>query len=445
MEPPVKFTRTSDGVSIAYWTIGEGPPLLIGAPIGACHTRVECRIPTLAAWYEHLARRFTVVRWDWRGSGLSDRDVEISAETGELDIDAVMTAEGFSQPAAIVPSGGMNEWIVRFAAHRPGIIDPLVLISPTMSGRDAAWTSSQSTAVRSLLQLDFSAWSEAHARNTLGWKLDDPRIHAWAGVIRASRNQADWIRFAEMLDRIDLTDVLPNLAADVLIINISRFEGALRRSREVASHIERSRFIDIDHGSALAWYEKSEVGAAIDEFLAPRVGVATEVAAEPTGTAIILFMDIADSTGLTERLGDEAFRAAADEMEETLRRTIRDAGGAAVEGKLLGDGVLATFTSAREAIQAALRCRNAGPDALTLHIGLHAGDVIRQHDNVYGGAVNIASRICGLCAPGEALVSQTVRDLARTSAGVTFEDRGEHELKGIADPVRVFAVTRTPV
>ena len=77
---------------------------------------------------------------------------------------------------------------------------------------------------------------------------------------------------------------------------------------------------------------------------------------------------------------------------------------------------------------------------LRLHIGLHAGDVIREKDNVYGGAVNIASRICGLCEPGEILVSGTVRELARTSAGVTFEDRGEHALKGIDDPVRVFAV-----
>jgi adenylate cyclase len=77
---------------------------------------------------------------------------------------------------------------------------------------------------------------------------------------------------------------------------------------------------------------------------------------------------------------------------------------------------------------------------LRLHLGIHAGDVIREPGNVYGGAVNIASRICGLSAPGEILVSATVRDLARTSAGVSFDDRGEYALKGIDDPVRVFAV-----
>jgi class 3 adenylate cyclase len=76
-------------------------------------------------------------------------------------------------------------------------------------------------------------------------------------------------------------------------------------------------------------------------------------------------------------------------------------------------------------------------------VGLHAGDVLREANNVYGGAVNIASRISALAAPGEVLVSRTVADLARTSAGVTFEDRGEHTLKGVADPQRVFAVRAT--
>ncbi len=113
------------------------------------------------------------------------------------------------------------------------------------------------------------------------------------------------------------------------------------------------------------------------------------------------------------------------------------------------DGVLAVFTSAREAIEAALACGAAGASAgLPLHLGLHAGDVIREkdpdgRDNVYGGAVNIASRIAGLSAAGEVLVSETVRSLARTSAGVGFEDRGEQALKGVGEAVRVWLVVET--
>jgi len=78
-------------------------------------------------------------------------------------------------------------------------------------------------------------------------------------------------------------------------------------------------------------------------------------------------------------------------------------------------------------------------------VGVHAGDVMREKDpdgraNVYGGAVNIAARISGLSGPGEVLVSDIVRGLARTSSGVTFEDRGEHALKGVGEPQRLFAV-----
>jgi adenylate cyclase len=125
-----------------------------------------------------------------------------------------------------------------------------------------------------------------------------------------------------------------------------------------------------------------------------------------------------------------------------LRAVIREHSGTPIEGKLLGDGVLAVFTSARQAIEAALGCGAAGESAgLPLHLGLHAGDVIREDDgNIYGGAVNIAARISGLSAPGEVLVSQTVRDLARTSAGVSFEDRSDQPLKGVGEPVRVWAV-----
>ena len=109
---------------------------------------------------------------------------------------------------------------------------------------------------------------------------------------------------------------------------------------------------------------------------------------------------------------------------------------------MLGDGVMAVFSSARQAIDAALRCNaEAAATSLQLDLGLHAGDVIRDGNNVYGGAVNIAARIASESAPGEILASDVVRGLARTSAGVAFEDRGERQLKGIADPQRLYAIS----
>ena len=122
-----------------------------------------------------------------------------------------------------------------------------------------------------------------------------------------------------------------------------------------------------------------------------------------------------------------------------LRAAIRAAGGTPVEGRLLGDGVLAVFGSARQAIAAAHDCACAGAAAsLPLHLGLHAGDVIEEDGNVYGGAVNIAARVAALAAPGDVVVSDTVRGLARTSAGAVFTDRGEHALKGVSEPLRIW-------
>ncbi len=168
---------------------------------------------------------------------------------------------------------------------------------------------------------------------------------------------------------------------------------------------------------------------------------ANRMIAVPEGMAVILFADIVDSTSLTEQLGDAAFRAKARELDTSLRTVIRECAGTPVEGKLVGDGVLAVFTSARQAIECALRCNGAGDSVgLRLHMGIHAGDVIREGNNVYGGAVNIAARIAGASAPGEVLVSDTVRGLARTSAGVAFDDRGECSLKGIEEPQRLYAV-----
>jgi adenylate cyclase len=187
-------------------------------------------------------------------------------------------------------------------------------------------------------------------------------------------------------------------------------------------------------------YEIDPFAKAIEDFIFEGEEAAA-TAGLPEGMAVILFADIVDSTSLTEQMGDAAFREKARELDTSLRAVIRECSGTPVEGKLVGDGVLAVFTSARQAIDCALRCSDAGePLGLRLHVGIHAGDVIREGNNVYGGAVNIAARIAGASAPGEVLVSDTVRGLARTSAGVAFDDRGERSLKGVADPQRLFAV-----
>ena len=178
------------------------------------------------------------------------------------------------------------------------------------------------------------------------------------------------------------------------------------------------------------------------EALVPSSSRGRAPTSQPTAVAaVIVFTDLVDSTGLTERIGDLAYRTLADELIAGLLAAIDECDGELIPGITLGDGVLALFTSARDAIAFGER---AHPVAIHLgvqiRVGIHAGDVLRIGDIVSGGAVNIAARVCATALPAETLVSQTVRGVARTSAGVTFEDRGEHELRGVSEPQRLFAV-----
>jgi len=195
--------------------------------------------------------------------------------------------------------------------------------------------------------------------------------------------------------------------------------------------------------TALTSLELAEPARAARALAAAPDRLAAAAAAAPNvETAVILLCDIADSTGITERLGDTAYRERAESLDVSLRAAVSECGGKAVEGVTLGDGILALFGSARRALDCASRAHTAA-EALDfqLHVGLHAGDVTWSGTKVFGGAINIAARVCDASAPAETLVSDTVRSLARTSGGVTFADRGVYSLKGITEPHQLFAVT----
>ena len=183
-----------------------------------------------------------------------------------------------------------------------------------------------------------------------------------------------------------------------------------------------------------------EAERVIDEFLDD--GEESEEKTDlPERTAVILFADVVASTALTERMGADAFRAGVRALDKALRSIIGEFGGSPGEGKMHGHGFIAVFTSACPAIDAALKCALAGNIAgLPLLVGVHAGDVNREGDNFYGGAVDIAALISAESEAGEVLVSDTVRSLAGTSVGVAFEDLGEHELKEIEEPRRLYLV-----
>ena len=440
--PQIQYAKTKDGVNIAYWTLGEGPPL-IHMPLQFSHTQLEWQLDECRRWYESLAQRRTLIRFDLRGMGMSDRDVtQVSLNTVLLDLEAVVDRLGLEKFAlcGLMMTGPVA---IAYAARQPERVSHLILWSAASAMAD--WL--RSPAVQALVGLrdkDWVFYSEALARVVLGWSAGEPASR-YAALIRESITREVLLSYLAMVYQIDVTDLLAEVRSPTLVLHRRQNAAlAVDAAKDLAVRIPNARLTLLEGESGAPYLDDMDsVLSAIFEFLGDSVD---ELPVEPRptlpeGTAIILFLDIADSTALTTKLGDAAYRERERELDTSLRQAITETGGTPVEGKVLGDGVMAVFTSARQAIDAAQRCRDLGDEAgLPLHLGIHAGDVVREGNNVHGGAVQLAARVQSAAAPGEILVSQTVRDLARTSAGVAFEDRGEHELKGIAEPQRLFAV-----
>ena len=156
-------------------------------------------------------------------------------------------------------------------------------------------------------------------------------------------------------------------------------------------------------------------------------------------TVVLLFTDVVDSTRLTEELGDEAYLARAEALDERIRASIDECHGEPEDGIRPGDGVLAFFTRAEDAVRcAALAHAHAAATGLQLHVGIHIGEVIRSRTGIHGGAVNLAARVCAIAPPGYTITSAALRSAASTLKTATFEEFGVFDLKGIAEPQLLF-------
>jgi class 3 adenylate cyclase/DNA-binding CsgD family transcriptional regulator len=439
MEPRIQYARTSDGVNIAHGTWGEGMPLVNVPMVNWPWLQIMSQ-SDLAPWVERLASKVMFVTYDGRGTGLSDRDVStFSLDTFLLDLEAVVDHLRLGTFALLGQAHG-GPVAIAYAVRHPERTSHLVLWLAYAQGSDFL-RSARVKALRALIDEDWGLYTESLLSGALRWAQGENVRRAASAFRDGMTPDVERAIFAAT-DKFDVSELLPLVRCPTLVLHHQEFpliDASL--SRTLAARIPNARVKLFEGPLPAAADFGAGLAGAIEDFL----GVAkSPERLLPSGMAIIFFADIADSTALTEQLGDRAFRAKARELDGALRSVIPEHAGIPIEGKLLGDGVLAVFTSARQAIEAALACEAAGDNAgLPLHLGLHAGDVIREENNVYGGAVNVASRISGLSAPGEVLVSDIVRGLARTSAGVHFDDRGEKALKGVSDTVHVWAVRPT--
>jgi class 3 adenylate cyclase len=445
-EPRIQYAKTSDGLSIAFTVLGSGTEALVSVSNTWGDLQLYKAFSIYTAAFDALAGRGRrVVLYDSRDMGSSEhRDSDYSDRALLTDLEAVVDRVGLDRFNLYGFLHGSHAATAYAVAH-PDRVERLVLAQPFVRGSDF-YTAVPEMAMITRME-PATPEEEEISRLTsasIVTGFADPGLAAQLSAASgSSMSVSELAAFTEATRQSDISDLLTQISVPTLVVFTHSFLPAvLPFTREVARLVPGAEFIEEDEPAGsldvVDAFLRGDEGAGPDESSPRPAASSTDLA---SGTAIILFADIVDSTGLTEKLGDSAFRDKARDLDGSLREIIRSAGGTPVEGKLLGDGVLSVFTSAKDAIDAALRFGEAGESVgLGLHVGMHAGDVIQEDGNVYGGAVNIAARISGESEPGEVLVSDTVRGLARTSAGVSFDDRGEHALKGIEEPQRLYAV-----
>jgi class 3 adenylate cyclase len=443
MEPRIQYAKTADGVNIAFWTLGEGVPFVQMPNLPWSHIQLEWQDPGRPRWYERLAEKRKLVRYDGRGMGLSDRNVaDYSVDAHMLDLEAVVERLGV-QRLVLLGYIGAAPVAIAYATRHPQAVSHLVLWCPWWWARAA-----RTQAFRALLRGDWELFTESLAHAVLGWSTGE-EAHRFAAFFRECATAETARAIFNTLAEFDVATVLSQVRSPTLILQRRQVAAVpgVEVAKGLASGIPDARLALLEGVSLAPWVGDMEaVLAAIDEFLGdsePALAGAEPVAAG--GFCTILFTDVEGSTALTQRLGDAKAREVLRNHERIVREALRAHGGAEV--KAMGDGFMASFSSATRALECAVAMQRAfaahsdeSPETpIRVRIGLNAGEPIAEDEDLFGTAVHLAARICAQAEPGQILASNVLRELA-AGKGFLFSDRGEVALRGFEDPVRLYEV-----
>jgi len=427
MEPQVQYAKTSDGVSVAYSVAGSGPPLVYVRTGMVSHVQLDWQ---LGKFFEALAANRTLITFDRRGAGLSDRRFsELTLETLTLDLEAVVDQLGLERFALMGLAFGMMVSTIYTLRH-PERVSALISWRGVMSG-SAYWQSPRNRALRAMRETDFDTFVE-----TMAAMSGDLRRNQ---ILRASITPEGHQAFVDATETFDVTDLMSQLNLPVLLLYAAdgpsaADEGAF--AREMATRIRGARLVAVPGESEEAYAER--VVSAVDAFMSD---APAPPAPSPGGVHTILFTDLASSTALTQRLGDAQAQELVRAHNSIVREALAAHGG--TEIKHTGDGIMASFPTASGAIECAVAIQRAvavRKDAnLQVYIGLNAGEPVAEERDLFGTAVQLARRLCDQAEAGQILASNVVRELA-AGKGFLFSDTGEVALKGFEEPVRLYEV-----
>ena len=440
VEPRIQYAQTSDGASIAFWSLGEGPALVQLPFVPFTHIQMEWGDPDWRAWFEAISPGYRLTCYDARGCGLSSSpSMDYSLDAMIEDLSAVTDRIGASTVSLMAPVQA-GPIAVAFAARYPQRVTRMVLWCAVSRGDELRTSSFE--ALRAVSHTDWGLFAETAAHALVaGW--DEARAaHRMAAIMRSSCTAEVHEAVMEGFLAEDISEELKRVRCPVLVAYRQAGTSPLPASaRYLAAAIPNASLLPFPGSSLLFVVAGADrIAAAFREFLYVEA-VNSRQLAQP-GFQTLLYTDIEGHTAIIQKLVDEAGRLVLREHERITRKAIEDYRG--IEVMTRGDGFLVRFSTAHAALACAAelqrRLADAGaelPVELRVRIGINAGEPIQEGDELHGAAVKATEAIAARAHGGEILIANVVRELA-AGKSFAFADRGLQDIPGLEEQVRIW-------
>jgi pimeloyl-ACP methyl ester carboxylesterase len=443
--PEVHYARSGE-VSIAYQVLGDGPFDIVFVPPAVSNVELGWHVANMRAFLERLASFSRLIHFDKRGTGMSDRVVGApTLETRMDDVRAVMDAVGSARAALVGWSEGVAMSAL-FAASYPERVWGLVLYGGAareLRALDYPWGPTEAEALRAIAEeraaSEWSVLAQEVARSGMP-TASATEVDAFARLIRQSVSPGAMEALDRMNIQIDIRNVLPAIRVPTLVLHNTRDRWVdVERGKDLARRIPGAGFVEFPiDGHIITAADVPSVAGEMEHFLRD-VWETLSIEQDPDRVlATVMFTDIVGSTAKAVEMGDARWRALLERHHLLIRRQLARARGKEVD--TAGDGFFASFDGPARAIRCARVIAESVKElGLEIRVGLHTGECELIDGKVAGIAVHTGARIAAKAGPGEVLVSSTVKDLVAGS-GLTFQDRGVHELGGVPGEWHLYSV-----
>nr|WP_090346632.1 adenylate/guanylate cyclase domain-containing protein [Mycolicibacterium malmesburyense]CRL79238.1 family 3 adenylate cyclase [Mycolicibacterium malmesburyense] len=422
---------------VAYRASPPGERDIVFVPNWFTCCELAPELPSLQGWVAAVTSLGRLIFFDQPGAGASDPITPEALPTLEQwsdSITAVLDDLG-STEAVLLAADGAFASAALFAATHPSRTAALVVLQgyadppveraegPDLEQVKAAWVAMWGTGEFQHIINPDMPWNE--------------EIRAsWARHERLAASPATVSMLLPLVTELDVRAILSSIRTPTLVIQHAGDQFNLPQwGKAVADHVPGAKYVELPGRNMYQFVEPwRESFQAICEFL---TGHQSDVADDRV-LATVLFTDIVDSTRRAAEIGDRDWHALLDAHDAVVRAQLTRFRGREVNTS--GDGFLAMFDGPQRAIRCAMAIRDA-VQALGIEVraGLHTGECEVRGDDIGGIGVHIGARVSALAGANEVLVSSTLRDLV-IGSGLTFEDHGAHDLKGVPGEWRLFAV-----